>query len=426
MTQIISMESWIIIISIICILILIESLIFILVNFVRKNFQWLITNKDEFPKFSQRDLEKFFPNGFDSELGWVRKPNTNKIEKNGNKQTTWNINSIGSRINPNFEKYDSLISCYGDSFTFARQVNDDETWEHYLSKYLKTNVLNFGVGNHGIDQSLLRLKREFPKNNTPIVILAVVPDTISRILSTWKHYYEYGNTFAFKPRFIIKNSELILIKNPINKESKFTIYQNYLKEIQKNDFFYKNKFKKEKLKFPYSFSILKNPHRNFSIIWWVCVIQFFHLIKLDTSKIDWNPMRIIMKINLQWRVKLFSDENTITLLQKIIEDFVTYSKNENFIPVFIFLPQKDDVIFTKNYFNFYNKFEKSLLKIKDLVYVDIMKSLQNIPNLDEFYSDKNEYGGHYSQLGNKKISEIILNDLNNFESIKKILSNSKN
>ena len=39
----------------------------------------------------------------------------------------------------------SIISCYGDSFTFCRQVNDDETWEHYLSKKLKTNVKNFAV-----------------------------------------------------------------------------------------------------------------------------------------------------------------------------------------------------------------------------------------------------------------------------------------
>ena len=64
------------------------------------------------------------------------------------------------------------------------------------------------MGNYGVDQSILRLEREFTNNQTDIVILAVVPDTICRIVSSWKHYYEYGNTFAFKPRFILKNDEI--------------------------------------------------------------------------------------------------------------------------------------------------------------------------------------------------------------------------
>ena len=67
----------------------------------------------------------------------------------------------------------------------------------------QTNVLNFGVGNYGMDQAYLRLKREYDKNRTEIVILAVVPETIVRVLNVYKHYYEYGNTFGFKPRFIL-------------------------------------------------------------------------------------------------------------------------------------------------------------------------------------------------------------------------------
>ena len=123
-----------------------------------------------------------------------------------------------------FENLGSKISCYGDSFAFCRQVNDNETWEHYLSKSFHDNVLNFGVGNYGIDQAILRLKRDFPKNPTEIVILCVVPDTIRRILNVWKHYFEYGNTFGFKPRFILDNNELKLIKNPIDENKKFEKY----------------------------------------------------------------------------------------------------------------------------------------------------------------------------------------------------------
>ena len=44
------------------------------------------------------------------------------------------------------ENIKSNILCFGDSFTFCRQVNDNETWEYYLSELENTNVKNFGVG----------------------------------------------------------------------------------------------------------------------------------------------------------------------------------------------------------------------------------------------------------------------------------------
>ena len=101
-------------------------------------------------------------------------------------------------------------------------------------------MINFGVGNYGVDQALLRLKREFSKHPTKIVIMGVVPETICRIVSVWKHYYEYGNTFGFKPRFYLKNNNLNLIENPIDEKNKFEKYQNYLDEIKRYDFFYEN------------------------------------------------------------------------------------------------------------------------------------------------------------------------------------------
>ena len=409
------MDFWNIITIIIIIFCFIEILTFVWIRLVRKYFPWLITEKDEHPKLSKDGLARFIPNGFDPELGWVRKPNTSHYESGKNGRTRWSINSNGSRTNPSFENKQSVISCYGDSFTFARQVNDNETWEHHMSKKLGTNVLNFGVGNYGADQSLLRLKREFLKNRTKIVILGVVPDTVSRILSCWKHYYEYGNTFAFKPRFTLKNNNLNLIKNIINEETRFSKYFDYLSQIQEHDYFYRAKFKKEKIHFPYSFTIFKNTRRNFSIIWWVTIIRILSTLGSNTSKISWNPMRTIMRVNLEWRVRLYKNEQTTTLLKEIIREFVSYSKEQRFTPVFVFLPQKDDLLFIKKNYNFYDEFVKSLSEINSLNYIDITKNILNDSNLDNYYSDDNEYGGHYSKLGNQKIAEIIHNELSKLD-----------
>ena len=55
-----------------------------------------------------------------------------------------------------------------------------------------------------------------------------MPETILRVHSFWKHYLEYGNTLAFKPRFEIINDDVKLIKNPVvsNKD-----YQNYINHL---------------------------------------------------------------------------------------------------------------------------------------------------------------------------------------------------
>jgi hypothetical protein len=409
------MEILMLTVILLAIFLIVEISSLIISSYVRKNFQWLITSRDEKPKLSVEGLKKFIPNGYDSELGWIRKPNTSHDEKGKFGITKWCINDKGARNNPNFEKNKIDISCYGDSFTFCRQVNDDETWEHYLSKKTNSNVQNFGVGNYGIDQSLLRLKKEIHHNSTKIVIMGIVPDTISRILSVWKHYYEYGNTFAFKPRFIIKNNKFFLIKNIIDDESKFYKYEKELDTIKQNDFFYSKKFQKEKIHFPYTISILKNLKRNISIIYWVMKIKFLQKRSKDISKIEWNPMKIIMDINMQWRVKLYNESSATELLYKIIEEFTKFSKQENIIPVFVFLPQKDDILFIKNHYHYYDNFMKSLTSITNLKIIDVTKKFLSEANLDPLYSDDNSYGGHLSKHGNEKVAEIIFQEIKDFK-----------
>ncbi len=402
------MEIWLQILVIGITFGIIEVGLFIWISYVRKKFQWLIISKyDENPILTQEGLDKFIPEGYDPQIGWIRKPNTTREEKGKFGITKWSINEKGSRTNPKFEEKTSNISCYGDSFTFCRQVNDDETWEYYLSELENTNVLNFGVGNYGIDQSFLRLEREFHKNKTDIVILGVVPDTISRIMSSWKHYYEYGNTFAFKPRFILENEELKLIENKINEKSKFNNYEKYLDEIQKTDYFYNEKFKKEIIHFPYIFTILKNLKRNISIMYWVTIIESWKKKDKDISKIKWNPMKIIMDINLKWRLQLYKNKEATTILEKILEKYVAFAKSNNFIPVFAFLPQKDDITFINNEYNFYQEIEKKISLIEGLYVIPVTEQLVLENKIDEIYSDDNEYGGHFSRVGNQNVASII-------------------
>ena len=128
-------------------------------------------------------------------------------------------------------------------------------------------------------------------------------------------------------------------------------------------------------------------------------------------------MNIIMKRNLEWRIKLFKDKNTLELFKKILEEYVDFSKLKSFLPIFMFLPQKDDILFIKQNYNFYQELINEISEINNLIFVDITNGLIQEECLDELYSDNNEYGGHYSMVGNQKIAKLVFEELK----IKKIL-----
>jgi len=393
----------------IAILLFVELISYVLIKNLRKSFQWLITPEDEFPELDKEGLKKFFKQGYDPELGWVRKPDTEKKEIGKFGVTAYHIDKNGSRKNPTHEKLPKKISFYGDSFIFGRQVNDNETFQWYLSNLTKSNVTNFSVGNYGLDQALLRLKREYSKNKTKVVVLGVVPSTIVRILDVWKHYNEFGNTFGFKPRFVIEKGKLKLIKNIIDTEGKFFKYKQYLNKIRKYDYFYKTKFQKEMIKFPYSISILSKPARNIPLI---LLVSWYKWLKKEKGlQIYPATMSIIMKVNLKLRYKLYKkNKYAVKLLTKIVEEFAKYSKENNFTPVFLFMPQKDDLLLIqKNKKSYYKETIKNIQK--KLRTIDLTRDLINRNDLDDIYSDDNKYGGHYSKHGNKLIAEIIYKNL---------------
>ncbi|NDF27306.1 MAG: hypothetical protein EB153_07125, partial [Nitrosopumilaceae archaeon] len=60
--------------------------------------------------------------------------------------------------------------------------------------------------------------------------------------------------------------------------------------------------------------------------------------------------------------------------------------------------------------SFYKEFLHSL-HIEKLKIIDTTDKLMLEKDLDSLYSDNNEYGGHYSSRGNKRIAEIINEEL---------------
>ena len=49
--------------------------------------------------------------------------------------------------------------------------------------------------------------------------------------------------------------------------------------------------------------------------------------------------------------------------------------------------------------------------MKELLVIDAVNDLVKEHDIDAFYSDNNEYGGHFSREGNYRIATIIYNEL---------------
>lgn len=385
----------------IAIIAIVELGLFLTVRFLRRGFPWLITEQDEIPKLDLQALRKFIDYSFDPHLGWVRKPNSSGIEHGQKGEINFQIDSTGSRCNKH-EKLTPLIASFGDSYVFCRQVENDETWQAQLSSQEQFGVLNYGVGNYGADQALLRYERITLPNTVQVVVMGFVPETICRIQSYWKHYLEFGNTFAFKPRFVLApDGQLSLLENQIKNEEDFTSLEDKLSNIQATDRFYITKFRSLQFRFPYIFSLMRNPVRQLMLI---NLIAFRALLRLTGVSKSWSenlPFTLVMRENIRDAHELYNDNESTELLRAILVRFKEVAISRGHIPLVLVIPQLLDLKLASNinYQNFFMKINM-LLPI-----IDFTNKFAN-RKIDKLYIN-DQFGGHLSVDGNLLVAEEI-------------------
>ena len=307
------------------IVLVLEILLNYLVHYIKRNFQWLITKSDDFPDFKQKNIDSFFKSSFDKNLGWLKRPNVTDFHDKKKKRTKFSIDKFGARKSKyiNFKK---KIEAYGDSFVFGRYVNDENVWTEILSKKIKCHVINYGVGNYGFDQALLRHENN-RKNNSICTIIGVVPETINRINSIWKHYIEFGNIYGFKPSFFLNGEKLVLKKNPITNKSEFDKKKitKIIKLISKNDIFYIKKFKKFQFRRPYLISFFRNIKFNCKLF--TKIIFFLFSNKKNIKK---YLFPLYYSNNIEVANKLYLNKESAKLFRLLIKRFKNNVKKKKF------------------------------------------------------------------------------------------------
>ena len=383
------------------VIILIELIIRFGVKIFKSDFQWLITKDSYYPKFNEKKLEKFYLNTFDKYCGWDRKPKSSGYEilKNGQKNK-FVISPDGYRGAPR-SSY-AKISVFGDSFAFCRYVSDNQTWESFLEKKIKSQVLNYGVGNFGIDQSYFKYKKYEKKINSKIIIVNVVPETITRIVSGWRHFSEFGNIYSFKPYFELKKEKIIYKKNPIKKNYKIKKINMVISLLMKKDFMFNYRFKKNVFENFFIITLIKNFNKYikvFSILFIFKILKFFGSKSSDYFYS--RSLGVIINSNIKESHKLYNNNYCSKLLKKIIQKFQADVEKKGKIFILAISPQIYDIKEKKTaiiYKNFFKQLKKN---------INILDLSENMPDnfKDLYFNDK--YGGHLNNKGNLYISKEI-------------------
>ncbi len=152
---------------------------------------------------------------FDSELGWC----TRRETEDGLYRFDW----AGSRVSaaplarervPGVRRAVAI----GCSYTLGMAVKGNECWTARLDIAREDlEVANLGVGAYGIDQALLRWRRDGRPLGGEEVWLGLLPDALPRILTTYPPALRHWSfSVAFKPRFRVDptGDALVLVPNP--------------------------------------------------------------------------------------------------------------------------------------------------------------------------------------------------------------------
>ena len=382
-----------------------EFFVFLLFHLLKKKFQWLINSDDINPKFNKKNLDNFLKKNYDEITGWDRKPNSKGFEIS-NKRTYFTINKLGFRGKKIFKK--NKYNVFGDSFAFSRYVNDNETWEHNLAKKYKKNVLNFGVGNFGLDQAFLKYLKIKKKLNKKPVIFCVVPETIARVFSYWKHYREFKNIFGFKPLLNFKKKKIEIIKVPKIKirnisKNTYKFKNSFLEQLKKKDVFYELKFKKNIFYFPYIFCFLRNIKLNSNIFYNLILNLIFKVIKKNyKNEFYIAAYAAILKNNIKESHSYYEKKDFRKKFKDLLNYINVFFKKENIEYKILIVPQYFDLKLS----NSRKKYTKFYKQINNVNVIDLTEDILKFNDWQKYYFiDK--YGGHLNKSGNKKLSEII-------------------
>ncbi|MFT7677534.1 MAG: hypothetical protein ACI8QC_001512 [Planctomycetota bacterium] len=157
-------------------------------------------------------------NGFDRDLGW-----SNHLGWVDQGEHIVHVGSRGTRGKAHYAEQSPVgstrVLCVGDSFVWGSEVSDEQTWPHILEQHPGIEAPNLAVGGYGLDQTLLRLRKEGAAMRPDVVIFGCM------LASAGRHGNRIPGRLTpsapspqVKPRFYMQGDQLQLLPPPYPDE----------------------------------------------------------------------------------------------------------------------------------------------------------------------------------------------------------------
>lgn len=357
---------------------------------------------------SREDIEKYISGKrgiiiHDPELGWTLRPEASNGFETVNAQGIRSLNEYSTI--PGDETI--RLSAFGDSYVFCCEVKNSDSWEDKLAqKFLNIEVLNYGVGGYGLDQSFLRYKREGSENGSHIVLIGFFSNYFKRNVSVFPpvmHARTGRRSLPFtKPRYTFYDEQLVLLENPLptlmDYEAALLNDKTFLDKIEESDHYLSLWYRKGGMDFLPS-------------------VRLFKLIRYGFAAR--RPENRIVDTNNNY----CSSSTAFRITLALMDDFYMEVLKNRALPVYLFFPYQEEV---SRYLGDQIKSYQPLidcLNEKGYRYIDLLNAFeeQGGPvDLNILF----EKGGHYSPTGNKLVADYLAdyltqNELLDHDSIKR-------
>jgi hypothetical protein len=262
-------------------------------------------------------------------------------------------------------------SAFGDSFTNADEVMDNEAWPFLLSELLGCKIENFGVNGYGLDQAYLKYLKYKPRGE--LVIVALFQEMMRRDFAASWRFYGFLSKALPKPLFRLHNGTLELEKPPPILETA-SIRRHHVNDRYAVPFV---------VEFPYSLALAR--------------VLYYRAVKTAFAHNRLEPHEVV------WR-----DQEALALTSAILQRYMQDASGDRKRLVLLMLPAPGQVASNwPPYDSYVAKLHESM---PDLCIVDPFASLRAKYNVGGTLSAPK---GHFNKAGNEAIAQAVFNSLSN-------------
>jgi hypothetical protein len=267
-----------------------------------------------------------------------------------------------------------LAASYGDSFTYCSEVNDDQTWQHYLARSLGGEILNFGERGYGTGQAVLRSREHLAEGLVaPLTILGLYEGNVERTVNQFRAFYkaDTGIKLGFKPAFRLGPSdEVRILPNPYRDPGlSLEELRVIAHDVARSDYW---AVRKARLDFPFTWNLVR--------------LSMFHLDEFRGRSGAGH-----------WR----SDREPYRVMDRIVELFIQTTREAGSAPFVLFLPSRNTM--RAGLPPRYARFRDELrARHPELPVVDVREA-----DFDHSRFNLRPFEGHASPYGNQVIARVL-------------------